>query len=82
MIEIDHGEADSDEIRRSRTNITLPNRAIAKPVIKCVSCIPTKAQRDAGLGFGAVEYGYQGGGGGGGGGDPSKSSRHVEALRA
>jgi hypothetical protein len=33
---------------------------------------PTKAKRDAGIGFGAVEYGYQ---------TLEKLARHVEALR-
>ena len=78
LIEIDHGAADSDDDpARFRTTITFDEQSDGKTVITLRQLHPTKAQRDAGIGFGAVEYGYQ---------TLEKLARHVEshveALRA
>lgn len=73
LIEFDHG-ADSDEDpARFRTTITFDEQSDGKTVITLRQLHPTKTQRDAGIGFGAVEYGYQ---------TLEKLARHVEAMRA
>jgi uncharacterized protein YndB with AHSA1/START domain len=53
--------------------ITFDEQSDGKTVITLRQLHPTKAQRDATIGFGAVEYGYQ---------TLEKLARHVEALRA
>ena len=73
LIEIDHGTDSDDDPSRFRTTITFDEQADGKTVITLRQLHPTKAQRDAGIGFGAVEYGYQ---------TLEKLARHVEALRA
>lgn len=73
LIEFDHG-ADSDEDpARFRTTITFDEQSNSKTVLTMRLLLPTKAQRDASIGFGAVEYGYQ---------TLEKLARHAEALRA
>lgn len=74
LIEFDHGAADdTDDPGRFRTTITFDEQSDGKTVITLRQLHPTKAQRDAGIGFGAVEYGYQ---------TLEKLARHVESLRA
>lgn len=73
LIEIDHGADRDDDPARFRTTITFDEQSNSKTVITLRQLHPTKAQRDAGIGFGAVEYGYQ---------TLEKLARHVEALRA
>jgi uncharacterized protein YndB with AHSA1/START domain len=72
LIEFDHGLDIDDDPGRFRTTITFDEQSDGKTVITLRQLHPTKAQRDAGIGFGAVEYGYQ---------TLEKLARHVEALR-
>ena len=73
LIEFDHGTDDDDDPGQFRTTITFDEQSDGKTVITLRQLHPTKAQRDAGIGFGAVEYGYQ---------TLEKLARHVESLRA
>jgi uncharacterized protein YndB with AHSA1/START domain len=73
LIEFDHGLDTDDDPGRFRTTITFDEQDDGKTVITLRQIHPTKAQRDAGIGFGAVEYGYQ---------TLEKLARHVEALPA
>jgi uncharacterized protein YndB with AHSA1/START domain len=73
LIEIDHGADKDNDAGIFRTTITFDEQSDGKTVITLRQLHPTKAQRDAGIGFGAVEYGYQ---------TLEKLARHVEALRA
>ncbi len=47
--------------RRDRCGklVTFDSQSDGKTVVTLRQLHPTKAQRDAGIGFGAVEYGYQ-----------------------
>ena len=73
LIEVDHGTDVGDDPGRFRTTITFDEQSDGKTVITLRQLHPTKAQRDAGIGFGAVEYGYQ---------TLEKLARHVESARA
>src|SRR5690349_20036018 len=73
LIEIDHGADDAEDPGRLRTTITFDEQSDGKTVIALRQLHPTKAQRDAAIGFGAVEYGYQ---------TLEKLARHVESTRA
>jgi uncharacterized protein YndB with AHSA1/START domain len=73
LIEFDHGLDTDEDPGRFRTTITFDEQDDGKTVITLRQIHPTKAQRDAGIGFGAVEYGYQ---------TLEKLARHVEALPA
>jgi uncharacterized protein YndB with AHSA1/START domain len=73
LIEIDHGADDIDDPGRFRTTITFDEQSDGKTVITLRQLHPTKAQRDAKISFGAVEYGYQ---------TLEKLAHHVESLRA
>jgi uncharacterized protein YndB with AHSA1/START domain len=73
LIEIDHGSDKDDDPGRFRTTITFDEQSDGKTVITLRQLHPTKARRDAGIGFGAVEYGYQ---------TLEKLARHVEAMQA
>lgn len=73
LIEIDHGPDSDDDPTRFRTTITFDEQSDGKTVIAMRQLHPTKAQRDAGIGFGAVEYGYQ---------TLEKLARHVEPSRS
>jgi len=70
LIEIDHGSDMDDDPARFRTTITFDEQGNGKTVITLRQLHPTKAQRDAKIGFGAVEYGYQ---------TLDKLAAHVEA---
>ena len=72
LIEFDHGEDNDDDPGRFRTTITLDEQGDGKTVITLRQLHPTKAKRDAGIGFGAVEFGYQ---------TLEKLARHVGALK-
>jgi len=72
LIEFDHGEDSDDDPGRFRTCITFDEQGDRKTVITLRQLHPTKAKRDAGIGFGAVEYGYQ---------TLEKLARHVDALK-
>ena len=56
---IDHGHDQDDDPTRFRVTITFDEQSNGKTVVTLRQLHPTKAQRDAGLGFGAVELGYQ-----------------------
>ena len=70
LIEIDHGSDMDDDPGLYRTTITFDQQSDGKTVITLRQLHPTKTQRDAGIGFGAVEYGYQ---------TLDKLAAHVEA---
>ena len=53
--------------------ITFDEQSDGKTVITLRQLHPTKAQRDAGIGFGAVEFGYQ---------TLEKLAQHVERSNA
>ncbi len=55
----DHGEDIDDDPKRFRVTITFDEQADKKTVLTLRQLHPTKEQRDAKLGFGAVELGYQ-----------------------
>lgn len=73
LIEIDHGADDGDDPNLFRSTITFDEQSDGKTVITLRQLHPTKARRDATIGFGAVEYGYQ---------TLEKLVRYVESLRA
>jgi uncharacterized protein YndB with AHSA1/START domain len=73
LIEFDHGADDANDPGLFRTTITFDEQSDGKTVITLRQLHPTKAQRNAKIGFGAVEYGYQ---------TLEKLARHVESLRA
>lgn len=54
----DHGSDKDDDERRFRVTITFDEQSDKKTVVTMRQLHPTKAQRDAGVGFGAVEIGY------------------------
>lgn len=58
-LEIEHGSDVDDDPGRFRTTITFDEQSDGKCVLTMRQLHPTKEQRDAGIGFGAVEYGYQ-----------------------
>lgn len=71
LIEVDHGSDIDDDPARFRTTLIFDQQDDGKTVITLRQLHPTKAQRDAGVGFGAVEFGYQ---------TLEKLARHVETM--
>lgn len=59
LLEMEHGSDVDDDPGRFHTTITFDEQSDGKCVLTMRQLHPTKAQRDAGIGFGAVEYGYQ-----------------------
>lgn len=59
LIEIEHGSDKDDDPARFHVTVTFDAQADGKTVLTLRQLHPTKAQRDAGIGFGAVELGYQ-----------------------
>ena len=55
----DHGTGQDDDPHRFRVTITFEEQANKKTVMTMRQLHPSKARRDAGIGFGAVELGYQ-----------------------
>jgi uncharacterized protein YndB with AHSA1/START domain len=55
----DHGTDQDDDPNRFRVTITFDEQSNKKTVVTMRQLHPTKARRDAGIGFGAVELGYQ-----------------------
>lgn len=55
----DHGKDKDDDPGVFRVTITFDEQSDKKTVVTLRQLHPTKAQRDAGVGFGAVELGYQ-----------------------
>jgi uncharacterized protein YndB with AHSA1/START domain len=73
LIEFYHGSDIDDDPGMFRTTLTFDEQSDGKTVITLRQLHPTKARRDAGIGFGAVEYGYQ---------TLDKLARHVESNKA
>jgi len=58
LLVFDHGHDKDDDETRFRVTITLDEQSDKKTVVTLRQLHPTKEQRDAGVGFGAVEIGY------------------------
>ncbi len=56
---VDHGSDKDNDPNRFRMTITFDQQADGKTVLTLRQLHPTRAQRDGGIGFGAVELGYQ-----------------------
>ena len=54
----DHGSDKDDDPHRFRMTITFDAQSDGKTVMTMRQLHPTKEQRNAGIGFGAVELGY------------------------
>lgn len=59
LIEMEHGSDKDDDPERFHVVVTFDAQSDGKTVLTMRQLHPTKAQRDAGIAFGAVEYGYQ-----------------------
>lgn len=59
LIEMEHGSDKDDDPARFHVIVTFDEQSDGKTVLTMRQLHPTKEQRDAGIGFGAVEYGYQ-----------------------
>ena len=73
LIEIDHGADKDNDPGMFRSTITFDEQSDGRTVITLRQLHPTKAQREATIGFGAVEFGYQ---------TLEKLARHVERSSA
>jgi uncharacterized protein YndB with AHSA1/START domain len=58
LLVLDHGHDKDDDESRFRVTITFDEQSDKKTVVTMRQLHPTKEQRDAGIGFGAVEIGY------------------------
>jgi uncharacterized protein YndB with AHSA1/START domain len=58
LLVLDHGHDKDDDEQRFRVTITFDEQSDKKTVVTMRQLHPTKEQRDAGIGFGAVEIGY------------------------
>ena len=58
LLVYDHGRDQDDDPTRFRVTITFDEQSDGKTVVTMRQLHPTKAQRDTGIGFGAVEIGY------------------------
>lgn len=70
-IVMDHGSDVDNDPGRFRTTVTFDEQSDGKTVITLRQLHPTVQQRKAGIGFGAVEFGYQ---------TLDKLAKHVEAT--
>jgi uncharacterized protein YndB with AHSA1/START domain len=59
LIEVEHGSDQDDDPGRFRMLVTFDEQGNGKTVITLRQMHPSKAQREATIGFGAVEYGAQ-----------------------
>ena len=59
LIEVDHGHDKDNDPARFRMLVTFDEQADGKTVLTLRQLHPTRAHRDAGMGFGAVEFGGQ-----------------------
>jgi uncharacterized protein YndB with AHSA1/START domain len=59
LLEVEHGSDVDDDPARFRMTITFDEQSDGKCVLTLRQLHPTREQRDAGIGFGAVEFGYQ-----------------------
>ena len=73
LLEMDHGSDKDNDPHRFRVIVTFDEQSNGNTVVTLRQLHPTKAQRDAGIGFGAVELGYQ---------TLDKLARHAGGLRA
>jgi uncharacterized protein YndB with AHSA1/START domain len=58
LLVFDHGHDKDDDETRFRVTITFDQQSDKKTVVTLRQLHPTKEQREAGIGFGAVEIGY------------------------
>jgi uncharacterized protein YndB with AHSA1/START domain len=59
LIEIEHGSDKDNDPTRFHVTVTFDAQSDGKTVLTMRQLHPTKEQRDATIGFGAVEFGYQ-----------------------
>lgn len=59
LIEVDHGSDKDDDPGKFRMLVTFDVQADGKTVLTLRQMHPTRDRREAGIGFGAVEFGYQ-----------------------
>lgn len=59
LIEMEHGSDKDNDPARFHVTVTFDAQSDGKTVLTMRQLHPTKEQRDAGIGFGAVEFGYQ-----------------------
>ena len=59
LLEMDHGADKDDDPGRFRVIVTFDEQSDGKTVLTMRQLHPTRAQRDAKISFGAVEFGYQ-----------------------
>jgi uncharacterized protein YndB with AHSA1/START domain len=59
LLEVDHGADKDDDPGRFRVIVTFDEQSDGKTVLTMRQLHPTRAQRDAKISFGAVEFGYQ-----------------------
>lgn len=59
LLVFEHGADRDDDPGRFRTTITFDQQSNGKTVLTLRQLHPTKEQRDQGIAFGAVEFGYQ-----------------------
>lgn len=69
LLVVDHGSDKDNDPGRFRMTLQFDEQSDGKTVITLRQLHPSKQQRDAGIGFGAVEFGYQ---------TLDKLARHVE----
>ncbi|AMN43100.1 SRPBCC family protein [Rhodoplanes sp. Z2-YC6860] len=72
LIEVEHGSDQDNDPGRFRMLVTFEEQSNGKTVLTLRQMHPSKERRDAGIGFGAVEYGGQ---------TLEKLARHVAKLR-
>lgn len=73
LIEVEHGSDQDDDPGRFRMAVTFDEQGNGKTVVTLRQMHPSKAQREATIGFGAVEYGAQ---------TLDKLARHVASAEA
>ena len=59
LIVLDHGHDIDDDPTRFRVTLMFDEQTDKKTIVTLRQLHPNKAQRDAGIGFGTVELGYQ-----------------------
>jgi uncharacterized protein YndB with AHSA1/START domain len=59
LIEMEHGHDKDEDPGRFHVTVTFDAQSDGKTVLTLRQLLPTKEQRDATIGFGAVELGYQ-----------------------
>jgi uncharacterized protein YndB with AHSA1/START domain len=69
---MDHGTGEDEDPRRFRVIVTFDEQSNKKTVVTMRQLQPSRAQRDATIGFGAVELGYQ---------TLDKLAQHVASMR-